>query len=247
MSVQNQSDLEALKHIGHVARATLITLKANTQAGIKTIELDHIAKGIFKEHGAKSAPKLIYGFPGTVLISINDEAVHGIPNQRVIKAGDIVKLDVTPELNGYIVDTAITVLIPPVKPHLKRLSECADQTLKKAIDLAKAGCRINKIGHNIEQEVKRQGFNVIPALAGHGVGKSIHEKPEIPNVYDWRLRQRLKEGAVITIEPIITTGKGEVYKSQDGWTVKTKDKSPVAHFEHTLIIQKDAPPLVITA
>ncbi len=247
MSIKNQSDLEALKYIGRVARATLTTLKANTKAGVKTIELDNIAEGIFKKHGIRSAPKIIYGFPKTVLISINDEAVHGIPNERIIKAGDVVKLDVTPELNGYIVDTAITVLIPPVQPHLKRLSDCADQTLKKAINLAQAGCRINKIGHNIEKEVKKQGFNVIPTLAGHGVGKSIHEEPEIPNVYDWRLRQRLKEGAVITIEPIITTGKGQVYKAKDGWTVKTKDRSPVAHFEHTLIIQKDAPPLVITA
>ncbi len=199
MSVKSTSDLEALKHIGRVTRATLTTLKTNTKAGVKTIELDKMAKDIFKKYGARSAPKLIYGFPGTVLISINDEAVHGVPNQRTIKAGDIVKLDVTPELNGYIVDAAITVLIPPVKPHLRRLSECADQTLKKAIDLAQAGCRINKIGHNIEKEVKRQGFKVIPSLAGHGVGKGIHEKPEIPNVYDWRLRQRLKEGAVIRV------------------------------------------------
>lgn len=247
MSIIHPSELETLKRAGAIARETLMVLKNNTKAGITTLELDYLAKNIFNKYKARSAPKLIYGFPGTVLISINDEAVHGVPSERVIRAGDIVKLDVTPELNGYIVDTAITVLIPPIKPHLAKLSECADQTLKQAIALAKAGCRINKIGHNIEKAVKKQGFNVIPTLAGHGVGKGIHEKPEIPNVYDWRLRQRLKAGLVIAVEPIITTGKGEVYKSRDGWTVKTKDKSPVAHFEHTLVIQKNTLPLVITA
>ncbi len=246
MLIESPKDLEGLKNCGRVTRETLSVLRKAVMIGKTSKELESLAKDVFDRYGARSAPTIFKGFPGTVLISINDEAVHGIPSERTIQAGDIVKLDVTPELNGFVTDACITVAVPPVSKATKLLLKSSQKALQKAIEVAKAGVLVNTLGRMIEREVKRNGFTVIRELGGHGVGRRIHEPPEILNFYDPKQRTSLKEGMVITIEPIICSGSGQVYTAKDKWTIKTKDQSPVAHFEHTLLITKGKA-LVLTA
>lgn len=212
-----------------------------------TLELDRVAQDVFASYGAKSAPAEVYGFPGTVLISVNDEVVHGVPGLRKLRQGDIVKLGVTPELNGYVADAAVTVVAAQAKDRQRvRLARCASSALQAAMNVARAGTPLRTLGAVIENVVRRAGFSVVPELCGHGVGRTIHEAPEaIPNYPDTRLRGTLREGMVITIEPIIAAGTGarftRCYTGTDGWTIKTADGSPAAHFEHSLVITRGAP------
>ncbi len=175
-------------------------------------------------------------FPGVVCLSVNDEVVHGVPGGRVLTAGDTVKIDVTAELDGYMADAAVTVTIPPVSTFSRALTRCATLALEKAIDTARAGRLVSEIGRTVEREVRRHGFDIFRELGGHGVGRTIHERPQILNYFDQRDRQRLTEGLVITIEPIITAGRGQYVK--DGSTLKTKDGSLSAHVEHTIVITR---------
>jgi len=239
MSIQTQADWRGLRQAATVARLALDALEAQVRPGVTTGALDAIAARLFARHGARSAPKLVYGFPGTVLISVNDEIVHGIPGARRIAAGDIVKLDVTVEKNGYIADAARSVVAGQGDPTAYRLVECA-------LAVARAGVRVNEIGRAVEGEVRRQGFSVVDGLAGHGVGRTIHEEPTVPNRYDPRQRDVLTEGLVLTIEPMISVGSSKVLKDADGWTLRTRDGSLSAHHEHTLVITRGEP-IVLTA
>ncbi|MCA9838394.1 MAG: type I methionyl aminopeptidase [Trueperaceae bacterium] len=246
MSIDTPEELKALKACAQVTKETLNVLQKAVQPGITTKMLEHLADDIFANYGARSAPRLIYNLPATVLISLNDEAVHGLPGERVIRAGDIVKIDVTPELNGFITDACVTIAVPPVKPETSRLLEASQEALRKAMGMARAGLPVNLLGKSIEKEVRKRGFSVIRELGGHGVGRRIHEAPEVMNFYHRGQRERLQEGMVITIEPIIAQGSGKVYTAKDGWTIKTQDQSPVAHFEHTIVITRNKP-LILTA
>jgi methionyl aminopeptidase len=188
----------------------------------------------------------VYGFPGTVLISINDEIVHGIPGARRIRAGDIVKIDVTVEKNGYVADAARSVVVEPASAAARRLVACAAAAFHAGLAVARAGVRVNEIGRAVEREVRRRGFSVIEGLAGHGVGRTIHEEPSVPNCYNpWQM-DVLTEGLVLTIEPMISAGSPLARNDSDGWTVRTRDGSLSAHAEHTLVITKGAP-VVLTA
>jgi methionyl aminopeptidase len=246
MSIQSQADWRGLRQAANVARLTLDALEAQVRPGVTTGALDAIAARLFARHGARSAPKLVYGFPGTVLISVNDEIVHGIPGARRIAAGDIVKLDVTVEKNGYIADAARSVVAGQGEPTAHRLVECAAAAFQAALAVARAGVRVNEIGRAVEGEVRRQGFSVVEGLAGHGVGRTIHEEPSVPNSYDPRQRDVLTEGLVLTIEPMISVGSSKVVKDADGWTLRTRDGSLSAHHEHTLVITRGEP-IVLTA
>jgi len=246
MSIESEEDLKGLERAGRVVSETLHVLKAAVQAGISTRALDQIALGIFQKHGAVSAPHVFYDFPGTTLISINDEVVHGIPGERIIEAGDLVTVDVTAQVGGYIADAAVSLTVPKESAVNKRLCRCAHQALQAALRVAKAGCPIHVIGRAVEQVVTGWGFSVIPSLSGHGLGRVIHEEPNVLNFYHPQDKQKLTEGLVITIEPIICAGQGEVYEAEDGWTVKTTDGSMAAHFEHTLVITHGKP-IVLTA
>lgn len=253
MSIDTEEDLAALKLVGRVVKETLAALERHAQVGVSTLELDQVAKTVFDLYGAKSAPTLVYSFPGTVLISVNDEIVHGIPGARRLAQGDIVKLDVTPELNGYVADAATTVVVAAqAKDEARvRLSETAKRALEAALKVAHAGTPLRTIGAVVEQTVRQAGFSVIPELCGHGVGRTIHEAPEIiPNYPEKRVRGVLKRGMVITIEPIIAAGTGarftRCYTADDKWTIKTSDGTDAAHFEHSLVIT-DGAPLILTA
>jgi len=246
MSIQSAAELEALREAGRITRQTLDAMENKIRVGVTTAELDQVALEIFKKHGARSAPALVYGFPGTVLISINDEVVHGVPGPRRLKRGDLVSLDVTVEKNGYIADAARSVIVGAGTDTAKRLVVCARAAFNAAVSVATAGVRVNEIGRAVETEVKRHGFACVRGLTGHGVGRTIHEQPSVPNTYDPKQKDVLTEGLVLTIEPMICAGSPEPYTDTDGWTVRTKDGSLAAHHEHTLVITRHAP-MILTA
>jgi len=215
--------------------------------GITTQELNDIGAGVLVQNGAESAPPKVYGFPGALCISVNDEAIHGIPGERVIQAGDLVKLDLVAEKDGFYADAAVTVRAGQVSQTADALARCAEDAFHKALRSARAGNRLYEIGRVVERETQRCGFRVIRDLCGHGVGRTIHEPPSVPNYREPRLRSRLTEGLVITIEPIIAAGNGQGALQRDGWTIRTADGSLSAHYEHTIVVTKHEPILLTAA
>ena len=246
MSIESREDLRGLRRAGRAVAETLRETRRRVRPGVTTADLDAVARAVFEAHGARSAPALVYGFPGTILVSINDQVVHGVPGDRVIGAGDLVKIDVTAELDGYMADAAVTVTVPPVSEVAARLRRCVESAFRRAIRRCRAGLPIRAIGRVVEGEVRRHGFAVVPELCGHGIGRVIHEEPSIPNFDDPEATRSLTEGLVITIEPIVTSGAGEVERDADGWTERTVDGSLAAHFEHTVVVTRGAP-LLLTA
>jgi methionyl aminopeptidase len=217
-------------------------MRRATEPGMTTRELDRIGADVFEKYGARSAPKLVYGFPGTNCISLNDEAVHGIPSpERTIRPGDVVKIDVTAELDGYMADSAVTVALPGGDEVCGRLVECAEFAYGRATAVARAGRPINKIGRAIETAARREGFAVLRELNSHGIGRSIHEEPSIPQYYDRRFDAPLTNGLVVTVEPILSTGSSRVREEGDGFTLSTADGSLSAHYEHTIVITHGTP------
>jgi methionyl aminopeptidase len=247
VSVTSREELEALKAVGRIVALVLEEMARRVVPGVTTAELDRIGARVLAEQGARSAPSLVYGFPAAVCISVNDEAIHGIPGARVIQPSDLVKLDVTAEKDGYMADAARTVPVPPVSEEASRLAECAEVAFQKGVARARAGHRIWEIGMAVEAEVKRYRFSVIHQLCGHGIGRTIHEDPQVPNYADPAARGRLHEGLVITVEPIIAAGNGQPVLKDDRWTVKTSDGRLAAHYEHTIVITADAPILLTAA
>jgi methionyl aminopeptidase len=247
MSINEPGELAGMRAAGDVVRFMLEAMKEHVRPGITTAELDEVGASVMRQHGAQSAPALVYGFPGVSCISLNEEAVHGIPGQRVLQQGDLVKLDVTVEKNGFMADAAVTVPVGEVTEERQNLVACAERAFAKAMLVARAGFRVWEIGRAVEREVRRSGFSVIRQLAGHGIGRTIHEEPRVPNFPDAQSNQVLTEGLVITVEPIIAAGSGRVFVAPDKWTMVTADHRPSAHYEHTLVITKGAPMLLTAA
>lgn len=247
MSIKEPAELEGLRAAGTIVRLMIEAMKREVRAGITTGELDEIGAMVMRQNGAKSAPALVYSFPGTSCISLNEEAVHGIPGNRTVREGDLVKLDVTVEKDGFMADAAVTVPVGAVSEENQQLVDCAERAFSKAMLVARAGFRVSEIGRVVEHEVKRSGFSVIRDLGGHGIGRTIHEEPRVPNYPDPAARQILTEGLVITVEPIIAAGSGQAVLGKDGWTVRTVDGKSSAHYEHTLVISKGQPILLTAA
>jgi methionyl aminopeptidase len=197
MSIGSHADWNGMRESGRVVRKTLDELEKMARPGVSTGELDRAAARVFARHGARSAPALVYGFPGTVLISVNDKIVHGIPGARTLAAGDVVKLDVTVEKGGYVADAARTVVLDGASDTARRLKTCAEAAFAAAARVARAGRLVSAVGRAIEQEVSRHGFSVIHGLCGHGVGRTIHEPPSVPNCFTPGQRDRLTEGLVM--------------------------------------------------
>src|SRR5246500_1055900 len=246
MSINGPEELARLRAAGLVVRRVLDAMKGQVRPGITTGELDTIGARVMQENGARSAPAMVYGFPGANCISLNEEAVHGIPGDRALRDGDLLKLDVTIEKDGFMADAAETVAVGAISKEAERLMNCAKRAFEKAMLVARVGFRVSEIGRAVEKEVRREGFSVIRELGGHGIGRTIHEEPRVPNFADPDARQVLTEGLVITVEPIIAAGSGRVLLAKDGWTMKTADRRVAAHYEHTLVITKGAP-LLLTA
>jgi methionyl aminopeptidase len=247
MSIRSQVELEKLRVIGRIVRQALDAAAAAVRPGITTAELDEVGARTLAENGAESAPPKVYGFPGALCISVNDEAIHGIPGARVIQSGDLVKLDLVAEKGGFYADAAVTIGVGPVSATAGALVHCAERAFYQAARAARAGNRVHEIGRAVERETQRCGFQVMRDLCGHGVGRTIHEPPSIPNYHDSRFRTRLTEGLVITIEPIISAGSGQGRLQHDRWTICTADGSVSAHYEHTLVITKGEPILLTAA
>ena len=247
MSINTPEELEAMRAAGRVVRLMLEAMKQQLRPGVTTAELDEVGARVMRENRAQSAPAKVYGFPGTNCISLNDEAVHGIPGPRGVREGDLVKLDVTIEKDGFMADAAETVAVGEVPEESQRLIACAERAFAKAMLVARAGFRVSEIGRAVEREVRRSGFAVLRNLGGHGIGRTIHEEPRIPNYPDPGANQILTEGLVITVEPIIAAGSGRSVVAADGWTVVTADHKSSAHYEHTLVITKGQPILLTAA
>lgn len=247
MSIESPSDFEGLVRVGRVVAATLKTMVDYVRPGASTAEVDDIGAGVLRRHGARSAPQVIYGFPGVNLISVNDEVVHGVPGDRILKPGDLVSLDVTAELDGYVADAATTIPLAPCSRTAARLCRSARTAFERAAAVARAGRPINGIGKAVEREVSQRGFRVLKELAGHGTGRSIHEDPVVSNVYDPLDTQPLNEGLVLTIEPLIAERSQRVFTDDDGWTLRTAGGDLSAHYEHTLVITNEKPILITAA
>ncbi len=246
MTIQNEIDYLALRKVGKAVATTLETMKARLEPGMTTAELDAIGKSVLESHGARSAPIKDYNFPGNTCISINHEAAHGIPSDRVIQAGDLINIDVSAELDGYYADTGFTLLVQGKNAQLERLLACSQLALQKGIAQAKADCKLNQIGKAIENEAHRQGFTTIRNLAGHGTGRKLHEAPkEILNYYDAKQKGRLRKGMVIAIETFVSNGATFVDEGSDGWTLLAPDGCYVAQYEHTLVVT-DGEPIILT-
>jgi len=246
MSVETPEKLAGLRRVGRLVARTLRTLRREVRPGITTGELDDVAAAMFAAAGATSAPRTTYGFPGTICISVNDEVVHGVPGDRVLEDGDLVTLDVTPELGGFMADAAITVPVGRTTPEGVRLVRVAQECLREAVGAATAGAPLRAIGAATERMAHRHGAIPFPELHGHGIGRRIHEEPSVPNVDVPGLERRLNAGLVLAIEPMVTMGSPDLVTRPDGWTVATADGSLSAHVEHTVVVYRDRP-LVLTA
>ncbi len=247
MSIQNQDQLDGMARAGKVVGQTLAQLRRNVQAGMTTADVDALAGELLKRQGARPAPAMFVGFPAAICVSVNEEAVHGLPGPRRLRGGDLVKLDVAAEVDGYVADAAITLALPPVARRHQQLCEAAEAALARGMNIARAGTPVVEIGREVESEVRRRGFRVLRELGGHGVGRKMWEPPHVPNFHDPRHRARLSDGLVITIEPILSASSSRCVLSPDGWTVLSADLSPCAHVEHTIMIRREQPPLVLTA
>jgi methionyl aminopeptidase len=244
MSIRSQAELKKLESIGKIVRMTLDEMSAAVRPGVTTGELDAVGAAALERNGAESSPPKVYGFPGTACISVNEEAIHGVPGRRKIEEGDLVKLDVTAEKDGFVADAAVTVRVGKISATAEALARCAESAFRQALKVAQVGNRVYEIGRAVEREVRRCGFNVIKELCGHGVGRTIHEEPRVPNYFDRSFRAKLTDGLVITIEPIIAAGSGRAQLLADKWTIRTADRSLSAHYEHTLVITKNGPVLL---
>jgi methionyl aminopeptidase len=250
MSITTPEELAALRESGRIVRLMLEAMKAAARSGVTTRDLDAIGADVMRAHGAVSGPVTVYNFPGVSCISVNDEVVHGIPSGRKLRNGDLLKLDVTISRDGFMADAAETLLVGsnPAPTGLgPRLADCARRAFQLAMQVARAGNRVRDIGRAVEQEVTASGFHVVRELCGHGIGRTIHEKPSVPNWPDPAASDVLTEGLVITVEPIIASKSGRTVLARDGWTVRTADHGLAAHHEHTLVITKGEPMLLTAA
>ncbi len=248
MTIEHESDLEALRSIGQIVARCMKVMAESMRPGMTTAELDEIGQRYLSEHGATSAPRATYDFPGTTCISVNEEVAHGVPGERVLCAGDLVNIDVSAERDGYWADTGGSFPLGLVPAEWRRLCASARRALDSAMSKARADRPLRGIGRAIEQEATSSGFSIIRNLGSHGVGRALHEAPAfIPGFDDPRERRTLKYGQVITIEPFLTTGDEWVETAADGWTLYNRAGSRSAQFEHTMVITRGRPMIMTLA
>ena len=234
---RTDSEIELLRKAALLVGKTLGEVGKHIRPGIRTIELDKIAEEFIRDHGAIPAFKGYEGFPGSLCISVNDAVVHGIPGNYELRDGDIVSVDCGTILDGYVGDSAYTFTVGEVSEEIKLFLQRSKESLYKGIEQAVSGNRIGDIGYAIQSYVEQFGYGVVRELVGHGVGRKMHEDPQVPNYGKRGTGTKLSEGIVIAIEPMITFGKRDIIQEKDGWTIKTKDRKPAAHFEHDVAVR----------
>ena len=216
MTISSEADLAGMQRVGQLVARTIAHMRAAVRPGITTAQLDAVGAIFARSHGARSAPQLAYDFPGFNCLSVNDEIVHGIPGTRVLRDGDVVKLDVTLELDGYMADSAVTVVIPPVSLEARTLQRAARIAFNRGLAVARAGQSLREVGRAVESAARREGAVVVRELTGQGIGRRIHEPPSVPNWADPDVRTVLTEGMVIALEPMLTSVPARVVEERTG-------------------------------
>ena len=249
MSITTEDELNGMQLISKVVAETLRKMRAHAAIGMSSKELDNFGGELLNAYGAKSAPKLTYGFPGWTCISVNNEVAHGIPSaERIFQDGDLVNIDVSAELNGYWADNGGSFIIGEDVNKMQPLVDASKEILKKAISQIKGGVKINEIGRLIETEARKRGYKVIKNLAGHGVGRSLHEEPhDILNCYDKYNTGRFKKNTVVAVETFITTHSTYAEQQEDGWTLLGNKGGFAVQHEHTIVVTDGEPVILTTA
>lgn len=241
------AEIEAMKKAGQLSAAVLREVGARCVPGVSTLELDEFAESYIRQHGGIPTFKGYGGFPGTICASINEQVVHGIPSASVrLRAGDIISIDTGATVDGWAGDNAWTFAVGKVSPELKRFLDVGEKCMWAGISAARPGNRLGDIGHAVQSVARRAGFGVVRDYTGHGIGRDMHEEPNVPNYGMRHTGLKLESGMVLAIEPMITLGTHKTHVMQDGWLVVTRDGKPAAHFEKTVAITDDGPVLVST-
>ncbi|HET9922019.1 MAG TPA: type I methionyl aminopeptidase [Ktedonobacteraceae bacterium] len=246
--IKSKEEQAKIRETGHIVAEILAELRSAVRPGITTAEIDALASEELQRYGAKSSSLGYHGYPASLCTSVNDEIVHGIPGSRVLKEGDVVTIDFAASYQGWHADSAITVPVGQVSPEVQRLLKVTEDALYRGIAAARAGNRLHDISRAVQQYVEGAGFSIVRQYGGHGVGRSMHEDPQVLNYIErGQPDMRLKPGMVIAIEPMVNMGAKETQVLDDDWTVVTVDESYSAHFEHTVAITNgDAEILTLT-
>lgn len=242
--IKSEEDLKMLQKSGKILSKIMRRLQKFIRAGVSTVEIDRLAEKLIKEENAISAFKGYNGFPANICTSVNEEVVHGIPGQKMLKDGDIISLDAGINYKGYISDVAITLPVGRIDPKVKKLLEVTRNALSQGIKQARVNNHLSDISYAIQTYVESQGFQVVRQFVGHGIGYSLHEDPQIPNFGLPHQGEVLKKGMVFAIEPMVNMGTWECKILDNGWTAVTKDGFPSAHFEHTVAITESGPEIL---
>jgi methionyl aminopeptidase len=238
MKIRTEDEIALIRKSSLLVGKTLAEVARHIRPGVQTIKLDQIAEEFIRDHDAKPGFKGYNGFPYTLCISVNEHVVHGFPSERELKDGDIVSIDCGTYMNGFYGDSAYTFEVGEVDEKVRALMKRTKESLYKGIEMAIAGNRIGDIGHAIQSYVEGFGYSVVRDLVGHGLGENLHEKPEVPNFGRRGTGVKLMEGMVLAIEPMINLGKKQVVQESDGWTFRTADNKPSAHYEHDVVVRK---------
>ncbi len=239
ISIKSEREIKLMREAGILNFMTHEEVKKHIKAGVTTKELDTIAYNFISSHNARPSFLNYEGYPASICVSINDEVVHGIPGDRVIKNGDIVSVDIGVELHGYHSDAARTYIVGEVSREVRNLVENTEKALMIGLSKIKEGAKIGDIGAAISEFAHKHGLSVVEELVGHGVGTNVHEDPDVPNYGKAGTGVTLKAGMVIAVEPMLNLGERYVYMHDDDWTISTDDELPSAHFEHTVLVTKD--------
>ena len=235
---KTREEIELIRISSLLVGKTLAEVAKRIKPGISTLELDKVAEEFIRDNGAAPSFKGYGGFPNSLCTSVNEAVVHGIPNNQPLQNGDIVSVDCGVFMNDFHGDSAYTFEVGEVKPEIKQLLKVTKECLDKALDVSVSGNRIGDIGYAVQQHAEINNYGVVRDLVGHGLGRSLHEKPEVPNYGRRGKGYKMKEGLVLAIEPMINMGVKDVVQLNDGWTIVTKDGMPSAHFEHTIVVRE---------
>jgi methionyl aminopeptidase len=244
--LKSEEEIELIRESSLLVGKTLAEVARLVKPGITTKQLDTIAEEFIRDNGGVPGFKGYHGFPATLCTSVNEVVVHGIPGNYALKDGDIISIDCGVKKNGYFGDSAYTFAVGEVAEDILLLMQRTKESLYLAIESAVAGKRIGDIGFAVQNYVEGFGYSVVRDLVGHGLGKSLHEKPEVPNFGRRGTGKELKSGMVLAIEPMINLGVKNVYQERDGWTIKTKDHKPSAHYEHDVVVRRDEAEILST-
>ena len=242
--IKTEKEIDLMRQAGKIVAETLLLVEKKVKPGVTTAELDRIAEEFITKHGAKPSFKGLYGFPASLCISVNDQVVHGIPGDYVLKEGDIISVDCGAEINGFHGDAARTFAVGEISEDARKLIEVTEESFFKGLEVAIAGNKLTDISHNIQKHIEANGFSVVRDFVGHGIGKSVHEDPEVPNFGRPGRGPKLVDGMALAIEPMVNMGTYRVKTAGDDWTVVTADKSLSAHYENTVVILPDGPEIL---